>query len=219
MPRNAELDAAITRCPLIAILRGVRPDEIDGVSDVLVEAGFSMIEIPLNSPDPLNSISRLAKRHGRSTLVGAGTVLAVDQVEAVVAAGGQMIISPNTNVAVIKAAAANELVSLPGYFTPTEALSALAAGASGLKLFPAEAADPTVLKAQRAVLPGATPIFAVGGVTPDLMQPWLTAGATGFGLGSALYRPGATPAEVSTEASRFVGALRSNTIDVALTCK
>jgi 2-dehydro-3-deoxyphosphogalactonate aldolase len=216
MPRHAELDAAITRCPLIAILRGVRPDEIDGVSDVLVEAGFSMIEIPLNSPAPLNSISRLAKRQGRSTLVGAGTVLAVGQVEAVVAAGGQMIISPNTNVDVISASVARELVSLPGYFTPTEAFSALAAGASGLKLFPAEAVTPGVLKAHRAVQPGDTPIFAVGGVTPDLMQPWLTAGATGFGLGSALYWPGATPAEVSTEASRFVSALRWDTDGGAL---
>jgi 2-dehydro-3-deoxyphosphogalactonate aldolase len=218
MPRRAELDAAITRCPLIAILRGVRPDEIDGVSDVLVEAGFSMMEIPLNSPDPLNSISRLAKRHGRSTLVGAGTVLDGDQVEAVVAAGGRMIISPNTNVDVISSAVARGVVSLPGYFTPTEALSALAAGASGLKLFPAEAVTPAVLKAHRAVLPRDTPIFAVGGVTPDLMHAWLTAGATGFGLGSALYRPGVTPAEVSTAARRFVGALPEDPNGNALSC-
>lgn len=208
MPQHAELDAAITRCPLIAILRGVRPDEIDGVSDVLVEAGFSIIEIPLNSPNSFDSISRLAKRHGRSTLVGAGTVLAVDQVEAVVAAGGRMIISPNINVDVISAAAAQGLVSLPGYFTPTEAFSAMAAGASGLKLFPAEAATPAGLKAHRAVLPRGTSIFAVGGITPDLMPLWLAAGAAGFGLGSALYTPGSTPAEVSAAGRRFVGALR-----------
>lgn len=210
MPQHAEFDEAITRCPLIAILRGVRPDEIDGVSDVLVEAGFAMIEVPLNSPNPLESISRLAKRHGQSTLVGAGTVLAVDQVESVVAAGGRMIISPNINVDVISAAAARGLISLPGYFTPTEAFSALAAGASGLKLFPAEAATPAVLKAHRAVLPSGTSIFAVGGITPGLMPPWLAAGAAGFGLGSALYAPGSTPAEVSAAASRFVGALQGN---------
>lgn len=200
-------DAAITRCPLIAILRGVKPEEVEGVGDVLVEAGFSMIEVPLNSPDPLESISRLVKRHGQSTLVGAGTVLDVTQVTSVEVAGARMIISPNTNIDVILTAVARGLVSLPGYFTPSEALSALAAGASGLKLFPAEAATPLVLKAHRAILPDATPIFAVGGVTPDMMQSWFAAGAAGSGLGSALYTPGTTPAEVSSRAKRYVGAL------------
>lgn len=207
MSHIAEFDAAFARCPLVAILRGVRPDEVEAIGDGLVAAGFTLIEVPLNSPDPLDSIRRLAARHGRTTLVGAGTVLQIGQVAAVEAAGGRMIISPNTDSAVIAAASAAGLVSLPGYFTPTEALAALAAGASGLKLFPAEAATPLVLKAQRAILPAETPIFAVGGITPEAMQPWMEAGANGFGLGSALYRPGLSALDVASRAERFVRAL------------
>ena len=204
---HPEFEMAMARCPLIAILRGVRPDEVEAIGDVLVEAGFAMIEVPLNSPDPFDSIERLAKRYGSVALIGAGTVLDVDQVAAVEVAGGRMIISPNTNTEVIAAAVARDLVSLPGYFTPSEALAALAAGASGLKLFPAEAATPAVLKAQRAILPAAIPIFVVGGVTPDNMSPWTTAGAAGFGLGSALYRPNTSPSDMSAAAKRFVSVM------------
>lgn len=209
MRPSPEFAAAMTRCPLVAILRGVRPEEIEGVADALVEAGFSMIEIPLNSPDPLASIGRIAHRYGDDVLIGAGTVLSVDQVEAVRGAGGRLIVSPNTNIDVIAASAAAGLVSLPGYFTPSEAFAAIGAGASGLKLFPAEAATPTVLRAQRAVLPREIAVLVVGGITPETMAPWLASGAQGFGLGSALYRPGDGPDIVGERARHFIDALKS----------
>ena len=209
MRPNSEFGAAMARCPLVAILRGVRPEEIEGIADALVEAGFSMIEIPLNSPDPLNSIGRIAKRYGDDVLIGAGTVLSVDQVEAVRGAGGCLIVSPNTNAAVIGASAAAGLVSLPGYSTPSEAFAAIGAGASGLKLFPAEAATPAVLRAQRAVLPADMAVLVVGGITPETMAPWLGSGAQGFGLGSALYKPGDAPALVGERARHFIEALKT----------
>ena len=208
MPLKSDFGAAMARCPLVAILRGVRPEEIEGIADALVEAGFSMIEIPLNSPDPLISIGRIANRYGDDVLIGAGTVLSVEQVEAVRGAGGRVIVSPNTNVAVIAASAAAGLVSLPGYATPSEAFSAIAAGASGLKLFPAEAASPAVLRAQRAVLPADMAVLVVGGITPETMAPWLGSGAQGFGLGSALYKPGDAPAIVGERARHFIHALK-----------
>lgn len=199
--------AALAQCPLVAILRGVQPDEVVAIADALVEAGFALIEVPLNSPRPLDSIARLAGRYPAPVLIGAGTVLRVDEVAAVAGAGGQLIVSPNTDSAVIAASVARGLVSLPGYFTPSEAFAALAAGAHGLKLFPAEGASPAVLKAQRAVLPPQVPLFAVGGVTPATLPSWRAAGAVGAGLGSALYRPGATPAEVGAAARDFIAAL------------
>ena len=208
MRPKSDFGAAMARCPLVAILRGVRPDEIEPVADALVEAGFSMIEIPLNSPEPLTSIGRIAKRYGDDVLIGAGTVLSLDQVEAVRGAGGRVIVSPNTNVAVIAASAAAGLVSLPGYATPSEAFAAIAAGASGLKLFPAEAATPAVLRAQRAVLPADMAVLVVGGITPQTMAPWLGSGAQGFGLGSALYKPGDGPAIVGDRARHFINALK-----------
>jgi len=206
---NPEFGAAMARCPLVAILRGVRPDEIEGVADALVEAGFSMIEIPLNSPDPLTSIGRIAKRYGDDILIGAGTVLSVDQMQAVAAAGGRLIVSPNTDRDVITASAAAGLVSLPGYFTPSEAFAAIAAGASGLKLFPAEGASPAVLRAQRAVLPRDVAVLIVGGITPGALGPWIEAGAQGFGLGSALYRPGDAPEIVGDRARDFIVGLEA----------
>jgi 2-dehydro-3-deoxyphosphogalactonate aldolase len=209
MRPNSDFDSAMARCPLVAILRGVRPEEIEGIADALVEAGFSMIEIPLNSPEPLASIGRIAKRYGDDVLIGAGTVLSVDQVEAVRGVGGRLIVSPNTNVAVIGASAAAGLVSLPGYSTPSEAFAAIAAGASGLKLFPAEAANPAVLRAQRAVLPADMAVLVVGGITPDTMAPWFGSGAQGFGLGSALYKPGDAPALVGERARNFIDALKT----------
>ncbi|MET3725255.1 2-dehydro-3-deoxy-6-phosphogalactonate aldolase [Sphingomonas trueperi] len=206
MSHIAEFDAAFARCPLIAILRGVKPDEVEAIGDELVAAGFTLIEVPMNSPEPLESVSRLAKRFAGRAVIGAGTVLKVEQVQAVADAGGTMIISPNANLDVIRASAAAGLVSLPGIMTPSEAFAALDAGATALKLFPAEAASPTVLKAMRAVLTEAR-ILPVGGVAPDTMAPWIAAGAPGFGLGSALYKVGMTAEQVGANARAFVAAL------------
>lgn len=194
-------------CPLVAIIRGVTPDEAEAVGDALFEAGIRIVEVPLNSPDPLKSIARLAERLGERALVGAGTVLEPGQVADVQAAGGQLIVSPNTNVDVIAATAAAGMVSCPGFFTPSEAFAAIRAGAHALKLFPAEAATPAVVKAQRAVLPRDIPILVVGSVTPAAMGPWLEAGANGFGLGSGVFKPGDTPAQVLDKARAFVAAL------------
>jgi 2-dehydro-3-deoxyphosphogalactonate aldolase len=200
---------AFAALPLVAILRGIRPEEVDAIADGLLEAGFTLIEVPLNSPDPFASIERLARRCGAQALVGAGTVLRVEDVARVRDAGGGMVISPNTDVAVIGATAAADMASLPGYFTPSEAFAALKAGATALKLFPAEAASPTVLKAQRAVLPRDIPVLAVGGVGPDTMAPWRAAGADGFGLGSALYKAGSSAAQVRAAADAFAAAWRA----------
>ena len=201
---SLDFATAFARCPLVAILRGVRPDEVEPIGDALVAAGFTLIEVPMNSPDPLDSIGRLARRLDGRALVGAGTVLTPDQVRAVQQVGGRLIISPNSDLSVIAQSAQAGLVSMPGYFTPTEAFAAVQAGASALKLFPAEAATPAVLKAQRAVLPKDLPILVVGGINPDNMAPWVAAGANGFGLGSALYKPGATAAQVSEAAQAFL---------------
>jgi 2-dehydro-3-deoxyphosphogalactonate aldolase len=200
-------DTAFAQLPLIAILRGVRPDEVEAIGDALVEAGFTLIEVPMNSPDPLDSVARLAKRLAGRAVIGAGTVLTVDGVSAVADAGGTMVISPNANLDVIRATAAAGLTSLPGIATPSEAFAALEAGATALKLFPAEAASPAVVKAMLAVLPKGTRVLPVGGVSPDTMAPWQAAGAAGFGLGSALYKPGMGADEVGERARAFVAAL------------
>jgi 2-dehydro-3-deoxyphosphogalactonate aldolase len=208
MTARETLTAAMVRCPLIAILRGIEPHEAVGIAGALIDAGFSLIEVPLNSPDPLRSIEAIARRFGREALIGAGTVLDTEQVRSVRDVGGTLIVSSNTDPHVIAATAEAGMVSLPGYFSPSEAFAGLKAGATGLKLFPAEAATPAVLKAQRAVLPRESPILVVGGITPDTMAPWRAAGADGFGLGSALYTPGRTAAEVGTVATRFAKAIR-----------
>ena len=194
-------------CPLVAILRGIRPEEAEAIGDALYEGGIRILEVPLNSPDPLDSIARLSARLGDRALVGAGTVLQVEQVEAVRAAGGRLIVSPSVKPPLIAATAAANMVSCPGYFTPSEAFAALDAGAHALKLFPAEAASPAVVKAQRAVLPKDVPLLVVGGVGPDTMKPWLDAGANGFGLGSGIYRPGQDAAETLVKARAFLAAL------------
>jgi 2-dehydro-3-deoxyphosphogalactonate aldolase len=209
MTHVATFDAAFARCPLIAILRGVAPHEVEGIGDALVDAGFTLIEVPMNSPDPLDSIARLARRFEGRAVIGAGTVLTEGQVEQVRAVGGTMIISPNANTRVIAAAAEAGMVSLPGVVTPTEAFAAIEAGATALKLFPAEGSSPAILKAMRAVLPRDMRLLPVGGIAPDTMGPWREAGAAGFGLGSALYKPGLTAAEVGTRARAFVSALAS----------
>lgn len=199
--------AYLEECPLIAIIRGVTPDEAEAIGQAVIDAGIRMIEVPLNSPDPLRSIERLSARFGDRALVGAGTVLMAEEVPNVRAAGGGIIVSPNTNPDVIAASVAEGLVSCPGYFTPTEAFTAIAAGATALKLFPAEAATSAVLKAQRAVIPDNIPIFVVGGIRPDNMREWLDAGADGFGLGSGLYKPGQSAAETADKARAFVAGL------------
>ena len=199
----------LAECPLIAIIRGVTPDEAEAAGQAIIDAGIRIIEVPLNSPDPLKSIERLSARLGDRALIGAGTVLMAEEVPNVRAAGGGIIVSPNTNPEVIAASVREGLVSCPGYFTPSEAFTAIAAGATALKLFPAENASPAVLKAQRAVIPRDMPILVVGGVRPDTMRPWLEAGADGFGLGGGLYQPGQSPAETAAKARAYVAALRA----------
>jgi 2-dehydro-3-deoxyphosphogalactonate aldolase len=195
-------------CPLIAIIRGVTPQEAEGIGEAVREGGIRIIEVPLNSPDPLKSIELLAKRFGDSMLVGAGTVLEPSQVADVQQAGGRIVVSPNTNVEVIAASARAGLVSSPGFFTPSEAFAAIHAGATGLKLFPAEGATPAVLKGQLAVIPADIPVMAVGGISPDNMRPWLDAGAAGFGLGSGLYKPGQSAADTLEKARAYVAGLK-----------
>lgn len=206
MSSNSEFDAALAHCALVAILRGVTPGEVVAVGEALFDAGFRLIEVPLNSPDPLDSIARLAQAFAGRAVIGAGTVLRGADVAAVQAAGGTMIVSPNTNVEVIAATRKGGLVSLPGIATPSEAFAALGAGATALKLFPAEGANPEVLKAMRAVLPAGVRVLPVGGITPQSMAPWLTAGAAGFGIGSALYSPGVAADEIAARARAFIGA-------------
>lgn len=198
----------LDECPLIAIVRGMSPDEAEAIGEAIQQSGIRIIEVPLNSPDPLVSIERLAKTFGDSMLVGAGTVLSVDQVARVRDAGGRIIVSPNTNADVIAASADAGLVSSPGYFTPSEGFAAIGAGATALKLFPAEAATPSVLKAHLAVLPREVPLMVVGGVKPDNMRSWLDAGAAGFGLGSGLYKPGQSAAETLEKARAYVAGVK-----------
>ena len=191
---------------LVAILRGVAPDAVLGIAEVLIDAGFKIIEVPLNSPQPIDSIGRLSARFGAQALIGAGTVTTADDVTAVAAAGGRLIVMPHSDLAVIAAAKRAGLFVVPGIATPTEAFAALAAGADGLKLFPAEALPAAVLKAMRAVLPPQTMVFPVGGITPTSMAEYRQVGAAGFGLGSALYKPGDGPAAVAAKAAAFVAA-------------
>ena len=207
MTATEQFQQALGQCPLVAILRGIRPEEAVAIADALYEGGVRIMEVPLNSPDPLDSIARMSRHLGASAMVGAGTVLKVEQVEAVRAAGGSLIVSPSTNVAVIAASVAAGMVSCPGYFTPSEAFAAIDAGAHALKLFPAEAATPAVVKAQRAVLPKDVPVLVVGGVTPEAMAGWFAAGADGFGLGSGIYRPGQGPAETLEKARAYCAAV------------
>ena len=208
MTAKALLDRYLKQCPLIAIVRGVTPGEAEAIGQAIFDAGMRIIEVPLNSPDPLKSIALLSARFGDRALVGAGTVLEPEQVGDVKAAGGGLIVSPNTNVEVVAEAVAADLVSIPGYFTASDAFDALEAGATALKLFPAEGASPAMLKAQRAVIPNTIPILVVGGINPGNMQPWLDAGADGFGLGGGLYQPGQSAAETGDKARAYVAGLR-----------
>lgn len=200
----------LTPLPLVAVLRGISPQEVPGVADALTGAGFRVLEVTLNSPDPYDSIRALTARCGATCLVGAGTVIDPSDVARVREAGGRLIVMPHADVAVIREAKRQGMVCIPGVATPTEAFAALAAGADGLKMFPAEALPPAALRAWRAVLPKPTLVFAVGGMRPDNLLPYWEAGADGFGTGSNLYKPGAPAAEVRDAAlayARGVGAL------------
>jgi len=204
-------ETAFAQCPLVAILRGLRPDEAPAIGAALVGAGFTLIEVPLNSPEPFESISRLVKGLSGMAIVGAGTVLTVEDVNRLADAGGQLCVSPNTNPAVIRAAVGQGMVVLPGYYTPSEAFAALDAGAAGLKLFPADGAPPAMLKAHRAVLPQDTKVLAVGGINTANMAEWKAAGADGFGLGSNLYRPGKSAADVARDGAELVATMKDLT--------
>ena len=192
--------------PVVAILRGITPPEVIDVAKALIHQNFRLIEVPLNSPDALRSIKLLAENFADQALVGAGTVLSADDVTAVDEVGGRMIVSPNTNVGVIRTTRNLGLVSLPGFATPSEAFTAVNAGAHALKLFPAEGCPPNVLKAMMAVLPPQVPVLAVGGVSDRNMPDYRQAGAQGFGIGSALYKPGRSAADVATAAEKFAAA-------------
>lgn len=194
-------------CPIVAIIRGVRPDEAEAIGQALYDGGIRIIEVPLNSPQPLESIARLAACLGDRSLIGAGTVLTPADVAAVANAGGRLIVSPNTNPEVVRAAVGAGLVSCPGFFTPSEAFTAIQAGATALKFFPAEAGSPAVVRAQRTVLPRDFPILAVGGVTLDSILAWRDGGADGFGISSALYRPGQSAADTLRKAAEFAAAV------------
>ena len=200
---------AISECGLIAILRGITTAEVEAVGQALVDAGIRVAEIPLNSPDPFASIEKMATAFKDKLVVGAGTVLSVQDVNVLKAHGGQISVSPDCNEAVIARARELGLEPVPGVFTPTEAFAAIRAGATHLKLFPAEAASPATIKAWRAVLPKHVKVYAVGGISPANMQSWVDAGAAGFGIGSNIYKQGATAAAVSKAAKEFVTAWRA----------
>lgn len=196
----------LAELPLIAILRGLKPDNAEAVGHVLVEAGFRIIEVPLNSPEPFRSIGILAKTMPRNVLVGAGTVLDPEQVNGIRDVGGRLIVMPHADLDVIRRAKEQDLICTPGVATPTEAFAALKAGADAIKIFPAEAVPPAVVKAWRAVLPKDALVVPVGGIKPDTMKPYLDAGANGFGLGSALFTPTMSVEEISRNARDFAAA-------------
>ena len=202
-------EVVMAKLPLVAILRGLKPSEAPEILEALVGEGFALIEIPLNSPDPLASISAMRRLAPPEAFVGAGTVLSVADVEAVAGAGGDLVVTPNANAPVIARARALGLICLPGVATPTEAFAALEAGADGLKAFPAEMIGPSVVKAWRAVIPARVPILPVGGIGPGSMAAYMAAGASGFGLGSAIYKLRDTPARVKENAAAFVAAWRA----------
>ena len=202
------LSTFIAGLPLVAVLRGITPEEIAPIGDVLVEAGFRVLEVPLTSPRPFDSIAALAKRFGRECLTGAGTVREAADVARILDAGGKLVVMPHADLAVVREARRTGALVLPGVATPTEAFAALDAGADGLKMFPAEALPPAVLKAWRAVLPKSALVFPVGGIRPESMAAYWEAGASGFGTGSHLYRPGALRDDVRTAAQGYAAAFR-----------
>lgn len=202
------LEHHLTDAPLVAILRGVTPDTVVAIGQALYDAGFRAIEVPLNSPDPLDSIARLAAHFGDDCLTGAGTVLSADAVEAVAGAGGRLIVTPNTDPAVIARAVALDLLPMPGFATATEAFAAIKAGARHLKLFPAATYGHGHIKALSAVIPPAVRLYAVGGVGADNLHIWRAAGVAGIGVGSEIFKPGFTAAEVGARAQQLISSWR-----------
>lgn len=204
-----ELKDWLAKCPLIAILRGVAPEQVLEVAAALESAGVAIVEVPLNSPRPLDSIRQLAQWHGARMLVGAGTVMSAAEVDAVAGAGAKLIVTPHAAGDVVSAAKRHGLIACPGVATPTEAFSMLREGADGLKLFPAEGSGPAVLRAMLAVLPADVAVLPVGGIDAGNMRPWLDAGAAGFGVGGSIYKPGDDAAAVGEKAARLVAGCKS----------
>lgn len=209
---DLSLASALSACPLVAVLRWITPDEVEGVTEVLIDAGFRLIEVPLNSPDPLVSIERLTRRFGTEAIIGAGTVMSPASVTQVRDVGGRLVVMPHADLAVVRAAHAQNMLCFPGVATPTEGFAAMDAGADGLKIFPAEAISPAVLKAWRAVFAPSIPLLPTGGIMPEAMGEWVAAGASGFGTGGNLYRPGKPIAEIKASANAFVGAWRATQV-------
>jgi 2-dehydro-3-deoxyphosphogalactonate aldolase len=203
----SRLNEWLAQCPLVAILRGITPAEVVDVAAALEKAGLRIVEVPMNSPDAFTSIALLSGRFADALLVGGGTVTDTTQVARIADAGGRLVVMPHADPLVVDAAKKKGLIALPGFSTPTEAFAMIAAGADGLKLFPAEANPPKVLRALRAVLPKDLPVLPVGSITPDNMAEYWAAGANGFGLGSALYKPGDLAPAVANKAGVFVKAL------------
>lgn len=197
------------KTPLVAILRGLEPERAVAVGKVLVDCGFDIIEVPLNSPDPMTSIAALVKAVGDRAMIGAGTVLTEAEVDQLAALGARLVVSPNCNPAVIRRVAGHGMVSLPGVLTPTEMFAALEAGATGLKIFPADMVSPAIIKAVCAVLPPAVPLFAVGGINADNMGDFLAAGVAGFGVGGSLFKPGKPLADIAADARSIVAAFKA----------
>lgn len=200
------LAEAMAELPLVAILRGITPEEAEPVGAALLQAGFRIIEVPLNSPNPFRSIEILARGFGKSALIGSGTVMSPEAARRTVEAGGKLVVMPHSDAEVIRATKSAGAWCLPGVATPTEGFAALAAGADGLKLFPGEALPPKIVKAWKAVFPPNVPLLPVGGITPESMAGYVSAGAAGFGIGSALYKPGVTAEEIGRRAESFVKA-------------
>jgi len=202
-----ELTSWLKRCPLVAILRGVTPGEVVAIGATLERQGVAIVEVPLNSPQPMESITVLAREFGERLLIGAGTVMTPAQVTEIAAAGGKLIVTPHADATIVRAAKRHGLLSVPGFFTPSEAFAMLAAGADALKLFPSEAASPAVLRGLRAVLPPGTAVLPVGGIDASNLAAWRAAGAAGFGIGSAIYRPGDSPETVGAKAHTLIAAI------------
>jgi len=205
--KHRELAQWLGRCPLVAILRGVEPAEVSAIAAALETEGIAIVEVPLNSPQPLDSIARLARQFGDRLLIGAGTVMTEAQVAEIADAGGRLIVTPHATSDVVQAAKARGLLAIPGFFTPAEAFAMLAAGADAIKLFPAEAAGPPVLRALSAVLPEGTAVLPVGGIDAASIPAWRKAGAAGFGVGSSIYKPGDSAATVAGKARALVLSL------------